>query len=575
MSFVLTTHLDGRDLRVALAPGDNLVGSDSAADVHLPHPSVSRRHAMLRVLGAELELEDLGSSNGTRVGPRRIQETVRLGPGSLVLFGTLPAMIEEVREADLVPAIRFAEPVVPLPPPPAAGSETTLSVGSLERFTLEDLPRLLGQAVRGEHAAAAAQAVGAALFETLPCLWLEIRSAGPGESGLLFRGARPGAEAFVAGAPRAGEVLVVTLAGRELRALVPSAAVARHYRPVAESGLALVELGLRSPRGFAAPPAVPAVEPPEPRSLDAVVQRIYSQARRVATGQVSVLILGESGTGKEVLARYLHRASGREEDRLVTLNCAALPRDLLEAELFGVERGVATGVDSRPGKFELADGGTLMLDEIGDMALETQAKILRVLQEGEVYRLGAKTPRSARVRVVAATNRNLEELMQAGQFRGDLYHRIADWVVELPPLRDRRVDVPNLAAFFLAREGQKLGKGLRGISEAAIDALSAYDWPGNIRQLEREITRAALFLEAGELLDTSRLSPRIAQARPRSETLQDLLDATERAAIERALAAAQGDTAKAADRLGIGRSTLYRRMKVLGLATPEGAAGAS
>jgi transcriptional regulator with PAS, ATPase and Fis domain len=299
----------------------------------------------------------------------------------------------------------------------------------------------------------------------------------------------------------------------------------------------------------------------------AAIRDIYSQAARVATSRVSVLIQGESGTGKELLARYIHTASDRASAQLVTLNCAALPRDLLESELFGVERGVATGVEARIGKFEAAHGGTLLLDEIGDMAPETQAKILRVLQEHEVYRVGGNTPRPADVRVVAATNRTIDQMIGDGSFRSDLYHRIADWVVRLPPLRERRADIPNLAAHFLARAAAERGIHVAGISRSAVDALVAYDWPGNVRQLEREIGRAALFLEDGELLDTARLQQKIVDARApeQQDGLKEVLERAEREHITRILSACGGSVTDAADRLQIGVSTLYRRMKALGI----------
>ncbi|MCB1056284.1 MAG: sigma 54-interacting transcriptional regulator, partial [Acidobacteria bacterium] len=262
----------------------------------------------------------------------------------------------------------------------------------------------------------------------------------------------------------------------------------------------------------------------------------------------------------------------------VALNCAALPDDLLEAELFGVERGVATGVEARAGKLEQAHGGTLFLDEIGDMAPATQAKILRALQEGEVYRLGGREPRPARVRVISATHRDLEAMLAAGDFRADLYHRIAGWEVTLPPLRRRRADIGNLAAFFLEREAAALGVRPAGISRAAVVALEAFPWAGNIRQLQTEIARAVLFLGDGDLLDTALLSPAVRASRPGEGSttgLKATLEAVERDEIELALRAARGSVLQAAERLGLPQSTLYRRIKALGLgaqtATGEGA----
>jgi transcriptional regulator with PAS, ATPase and Fis domain len=303
---------------------------------------------------------------------------------------------------------------------------------------------------------------------------------------------------------------------------------------------------------------------PEPATVVSAVRRIYRDAAHVARGEVSILISGESGTGKEVLARYIHAASPQRDHAFVALNCAALPRDLLEAELFGVEAGVATGVSSRPGKFELAHGGTLFLDEIGDMATETQARILRVIQEGEVFRLGGREPRPAHARLVAATNRDVESMMSSGAFRLDLYHRIADWTVLLPPLRDRQADIPNLAAHFLLSASRSQGHYIAGISRAAMTALESYDWPGNIRQLRSEMTRSALFLDGCQLLQTTHLRPDLRSVtRSSPQTLSERLEAVEREVILQALATLGENVADAATALGLSRSTLYRRMKAL------------
>ena len=306
--------------------------------------------------------------------------------------------------------------------------------------------------------------------------------------------------------------------------------------------------------------------PPDPPTLVSAMREIYDQAARIAPSRVSVLIRGDSGTGKELLARYLHAASDRADEPLVTLNCAALPRDLLESELFGVERGVATGVDARAGKFESAHGGTLFLDEIGDMAPETQARILRVLAEGEVYRIGGHQAHPADVRVISATNRDLTAMLDDGGFRVDLYHRIADWVVHLPTLRERRADIPNLAAHFLGRACAERGIRAAGISRTALAALKTHDWPGNVRQLEKEMSRAALFLEDGELLESSRLQAEIiadAEIGLADDDLKTVLEQVEKAHIEHVLAECAGDVTVAAERMGIGVSTLYRRMKHL------------
>jgi transcriptional regulator with PAS, ATPase and Fis domain len=232
--------------------------------------------------------------------------------------------------------------------------------------------------------------------------------------------------------------------------------------------------------------------------------------------------------------------------------------------LFGIERGVATGVSERPGKFELADEGILFLDEVGDMPLETQAMILRVLQEKEVYRIGGHQPRPARVRIVAATNQPLERLIDEGRFRSDLYYRIAGCVLRLPPLRERPEDITNLAAFFLAREAAKLGKRLAGLSRGAVEALHECSWPGNVRQLESEMARITAMAAPGSLIARSDLSlavlERSAAGRGR-ESLEQKVAHLEQQEIHNALVRHSGDVDRAAEELGISRATLYRKKR--------------
>ena len=218
------------------------------------------------------------------------------------------------------------------------------------------------------------------------------------------------------------------------------------------------------------------------------------------------MILGESGSGKEVLARWLHARSRRAAGPFLAVNCAALPRELLESELFGIEKGVATGVEARPGLLERGSGGTVFLDEVGDMAPETQAKVLRVLENPVLFRVGGRAPVQVDVRFLAATNRDLEALVEEGGFRRDLYHRLAAFEVKLPPLRERREEIPSLAARFFHREVAKSGAASPGITRAALGALVRYPWPGNVRELQNEIAKAALLLEPGEPLDLHHLS---------------------------------------------------------------------
>ncbi|MFP5285277.1 MAG: sigma 54-interacting transcriptional regulator, partial [Thermoanaerobaculia bacterium] len=313
---------------------------------------------------------------------------------------------------------------------------------------------------------------------------------------------------------------------------------------------------------------------PPPPGLGTEMSRIYRSAGKVARGDVPVLILGESGSGKEVLARWVHARSRRASGPFLALNCAALPRELLEAELFGIERGVATGVEARPGLLERASGGTLFLDEIGDMAPETQAKVLRVLEGTSVYRVGGRAPVQVDVRFVAATNRELAALVEEGGFRRDLFHRLAAFEVRLPPLRSRREEIPSLAARFFHRELERNGLSSPGITRAALGALVRHPWPGNVRELQNEIAKAALLLEPGEALDLQHLSERVrapahAAGRPPLLTLEEAVRQAEREAFSVALAAAQGDAACAMELLKVSRTTWYRKIKELGLSEAE------
>jgi transcriptional regulator with PAS, ATPase and Fis domain len=299
--------------------------------------------------------------------------------------------------------------------------------------------------------------------------------------------------------------------------------------------------------------------------------RIYLQAGKVARGDVPVLILGESGSGKEVLARWVHARSRRAAGPFLAVNCAAFPRELLEAELFGIEKGVATGVEARPGLLERGNGGTVFLDEVGDMAPETQAKVLRVLENTSLFRVGGRAPVPVDVRFVAATNRDLETLVEEGSFRRDLFHRLAAFQVLLPPLRERREEIPGLAARFFHRELEKNGLASPGITRAVLGALVRHPWPGNVRELQNEIAKAALLLEPGEALDLQHLSERI--RRPPGEsappalslTLDETVEKAEREAFAVALAATEGDAARAMSLLGVSRTTYYRKLKELGL----------
>jgi transcriptional regulator with GAF, ATPase, and Fis domain len=307
----------------------------------------------------------------------------------------------------------------------------------------------------------------------------------------------------------------------------------------------------------------------------AALEHVLGQVERVACTDASVLVLGETGTGKELIARAIHQLSSRCGRAFVKLNCAAIPMDLLESELFGHEKGAFTGaVAQKVGRFELADRGTLFLDEVGDIPLALQPKLLRVLQEQEFERLGGTQTHRVDVRVLAATNRDLEEMVACGRFRADLYYRLNVFPVLVPPLRERREDLPALVAHFVEVSSRKLGKPIERLADEAMATLTAYDWPGNVRELQNLIERAVILADGGVLPDPLAATRRPPAPSPtpsppptRPSTLRDC----KREAILNALEAVGwviGGPRGAAARLGLNRTTLINMMKRLGIERP-------
>ena len=307
---------------------------------------------------------------------------------------------------------------------------------------------------------------------------------------------------------------------------------------------------------------------------DPAMLRVLDLVNKVATTTSSVLITGESGTGKELVARALHFGSERRKEAFVAINCAAIPSELMESELFGHERGAFTGAHSRSvGKFEYANGGTLFLDEISALRLELQAKLLRVIQEREVQRLGSNRAIKVDVRIVAATNTNLEEYIQRGTFRRDLFFRLNVIPIRLPPLRERRGDVRLLAQHFLRRFNLQLRRQIPGFTSQAVEVLERYPWPGNVRELENLIERLVVLGRDNEQISHEDLpleilldSPFSEQAfLPEKDGLLKARDSFERQFILKALKRAQGNQSEAARILGIHRNTLIQKMKALDL----------
>jgi transcriptional regulator with GAF, ATPase, and Fis domain len=315
---------------------------------------------------------------------------------------------------------------------------------------------------------------------------------------------------------------------------------------------------------------------------------IFKIIDKVADTPSTVLVTGESGTGKELVATALHEGSSRRSKPFIRINCGAIPKELMEAELFGYERGAFTGaVASKPGRFELADGGTLFLDEIGEIPVEMQVKLLRALQESEFERVGGIKTTRVDVRLIAATNRDLQAEVEAGRFRTDLYYRLAVVPIRLPPLRERSEDIPRLAQHFLEKYNRKLNKKLEGFTPEALDALRTWHWPGNIRELENLVERTLLFAD-GPLVGRADLPEPVRGATPASPGavplsaspsdvtlvpgeagLKDIVRQKaaelERDLIVQALAETEGNVTRAARLLQISRKSLQTKMKEFGL----------
>ncbi len=300
-----------------------------------------------------------------------------------------------------------------------------------------------------------------------------------------------------------------------------------------------------------------------PASMSDAMRRVYQTVSAIKDKETSVLLSGETGTGKEVVANYLHYHGARRDKPFVAVNCAAIPRDLLESELFGYERGAFTGaIASRPGKFEESAGGTLFLDEIGEMDPALQAKLLRVLQERHVQRLGSNKMIDVDFRLITSTNRDLLQEMEAGRFRGDLFYRINVIHIHIPPLRERKEDIPALASHFLTEFCNREARHLH-FSKDAFDALSAYPWPGNVRQLKNAIERAVV-IAPGTRIGISHLPDEIRTYHGENSKPEDgvlPLRSLELQAVHDALNACNGNKSAAAKKLGISRKALYSRLR--------------
>jgi Nif-specific regulatory protein len=600
----LRGEVDGREAVFTLTQGDNTIGANPESSIHLPVPKVSRQHAVIRVSEGEVVLDDLDSTNGTFVNGIRVRtkvleqkDWVQVGP-LILTFESIPASEHELAFALDSPKEKSIdrEQIDELP-----STELSMREGSrigwltsLNDFAAvvfeSNQPKLdvaltkLGEAVSATSVAYVDWG-GEGSPSVLAC---------SGELSSLADALKPDALVHPESSPQTGDDGIASFRPRGSKDY--AAAVERNgntwTRTLVMSGdrlpyettglleLALRILVVREPEsGMAGSPthASPSSGLVFPdwhvKGHSPTMHALYRQMESFARSSSPVLVTGETGVGKEHIVRILHASSDRASGRLQVVNCAAIPSELLEAELFGIEARVATGVDRRPGKLKLADGGTLFLDEVGDMDVALQAKLLRALQEGEAHAVGAPSPVRVDVRVVAATNADLEARVREGQFRKDLYYRIAGCELHVPPLQHRREDIPGLVDHFLRRAAEDSRKNIRGLSMQALAVLQRAEWPGNIRQLQREVERLVASCPEGQVIESLAISQAIADREhdgpaavdPDDLDLKRNLEILERRIVIRALRRAQGNHSEAARLLGVTRSGLTMKMERLGI----------
>ncbi|HWU85698.1 MAG TPA: sigma 54-interacting transcriptional regulator [Kofleriaceae bacterium] len=580
---------------VELADGGEVTfGRSRGAVIAVPHDSVSRMHARVRRSGETIEVEDLGSRNGTWVNGERISGTRRLVAGDELAIGSIHAVLGSAS------GLRRASPVVE----PAAGearlaAEVDRSVRYRRPVTFA-LVRIAAGASGRAGGAGGADPVDTALEAIAGILrpmdliaeyagddYLVIlpeldRATGTAAMASIIAAARGAGASIAAGTvvcPEEATTAEVVIAA--LRASLAQDRPGASGRPGAStaSGVPAASSSSSPAPGASTASSAPVapIAPGGPIVIDPVMQRVYKLVAKIAGSSMTVLILGETGVGKELVAEAIHRDSARRDGPMIKLNCAALPETLLESELFGHERGAFTGADRRKqGFFEAASGGTLFLDEVGEMPPALQAKLLRVLENKVITRLGGTTEISTDVRVVAATHRDLQADVRVGRFRQDLLFRIGGFTIAVPPLRDRKSEIVPLAEHFARSAAAEQSRPAPALSPEVRDALLAYRWPGNVRELENAIERALVLCDGAialaDLPDRVRDVVQRTGAVTATADIHGQLADVERGAIAAALEAHGDNQTHAARALGLSRRALIYKMEKYGLKPPPGAA---
>jgi len=557
---------DARTRLIDLPDGAEVTfGRSRGTTVHVDSDRVSRTHARIERRGREITVEDLGSRNGSRLNGQLIEGTTRLSSGDEVGVGPITAVLT------LTTAVARRT---------AVGSTSFLE----ERLASEcdrgmRYQRSLGLVmIRLEGPDGAADAALDRISRHLRPMDF-LAEYGPDEFAIIFPEAdRPAAEE---------SARRVSREAREDESLTVRVGLAVFPEHGAQPGelLSRASAALRRARSdgrddIAAPPEEPVHAGDDVIVGDPQMERVYQLAKKVADTSMTVLVTGETGVGKEVVAEALHNNSARADKTFVRLNCASIPETLLESELFGHEKGSFTGADRRKiGYFEAADGGTIFLDEIGEISPGLQTKLLRVLEEHKFTRVGGTKEIEVDVRVVCATNRDLEAEVQASNFREDLFFRVSAFTIMVPPLRDRHGEIALLADHFLKGAAQQLGSPTPLLSPDALTVLQSYYWPGNVRQLRNAMERAVVLQTSG-VVEVQHLPDRVreeglaAPIRPNVNNVMDVREQVadvERAAIVAALESCGNNQTRAARKLGLSRRALIYKLEKYGLkAKPSG-----
>lgn len=590
-----------------LRDGRHIVGSAQPSDILLTISGVSRRHAILKVEGDSITVEDKSSTNGTFINGKRI-DLHAAKFGDILAFGSVKFSIGRVDRDDTELAISLAEHHQD-----TSGNreetqkdDTGRSLANDKAANWIELINELSSVLLGPGDPNVAEALNL-VGKNISAESVHLLSYSGGEHAVLnswgavdnldvsddmksafkladeagrleptmLTGKSDGnpPHIWIVGSGINDDPLGLVIVGEfedRKQCNVPLETILRMimYSRSEPVRVEIAPQGKSVSRTLAFPPGY--VQGSSKAMLD-----VYKQMEQVLTGDIPVLITGETGVGKEFIALILHASSDRAGGPFVALNCAAIPAELLEAELFGIEGGVATGVTKRPGKFQLAEGGILFLDEIGDMGPGLQAKLLRVLQEHEVLPVGARSPVPVNVRIISSTNLDLESRIASNKFRRDLYFRIAGFPLHIPPLRERREDIPHLVEHFMKLYSEERSKNVQGMTVKAYKAICSAPWPGNIRELGHEIRRLVYTCSENGAIDSTCLPNRILFPTYKQSTdslknasslnLEKHTTEVERRLITIALSRSKGNRSKAAKLLGISRNGLANKMKNHGL----------